>query len=316
MIALYYYTLAVLLISIAAAAGCLAAFVVTHRQTYGWAAAAFALYFLDVALVFRTDFVLPHRKVSCIYEINSPVESVALGSCLLTFFWLVVANFLGKDHRIAIAPPLVFACGSLAALLLVPGGRWMEFTFFSMRTLSIIALLTYLALCYAVSEDPAERAHMRQHCRLYLAVWICVVGTIVWNVYFQLIHDWESGSPLPFLPERNFAENALLLCCAAHAWRRVYRALHLRYEQPPRYAQNDRRSTFICESATSFGSHYNLSPREIEVLCLILLGHDNRTIADTLFLALSTVKVHVHNILRKSGCSNRADLTRRFWHSS
>ena len=33
-------------------------------------------------------------------------------------------------------------------------------------------------------------------------------------------------------------------------------------------------------------------------------------------LALSTVKVHVHNILQKSGQANRQELIRDFWRMS
>lgn len=45
----------------------------------------------------------------------------------------------------------------------------------------------------------------------------------------------------------------------------------------------------------------------------MLLGNDNQNIASTMHLALSTVKVHVHNILHKTGQADRRDLIRDFW---
>ena len=48
-----------------------------------------------------------------------------------------------------------------------------------------------------------------------------------------------------------------------------------------------------------------LSPREREVAELIARGLDNRSIAERLFISVSTVKDHVHNILDKTGLANR-----------
>jgi LuxR family maltose regulon positive regulatory protein len=48
-----------------------------------------------------------------------------------------------------------------------------------------------------------------------------------------------------------------------------------------------------------------LSARELEVLSLIATGASNREIADKLFLAVSTVKKHVSNILSKLNAASR-----------
>lgn len=48
-----------------------------------------------------------------------------------------------------------------------------------------------------------------------------------------------------------------------------------------------------------------LSEREIEVLELIAAGLTNQAIANQLFLALNTVKVHTRNIYSKLAVSNR-----------
>jgi DNA-binding NarL/FixJ family response regulator len=48
-----------------------------------------------------------------------------------------------------------------------------------------------------------------------------------------------------------------------------------------------------------------LSPREIEVLCLIAAGNANKQIADQLSIGEATVKGHVANILSKLGANDR-----------
>lgn len=51
-----------------------------------------------------------------------------------------------------------------------------------------------------------------------------------------------------------------------------------------------------------------LSPREVEVLRLIALGHTNTEIAKTLFLSVRTVETHRAHVQRKLGRSSRAEL--------
>jgi two-component system, NarL family, response regulator NreC len=51
-----------------------------------------------------------------------------------------------------------------------------------------------------------------------------------------------------------------------------------------------------------------LSPREVEVLRLIALGHTSAEIASKLQLSRRTVETHRARILRKLGCRTRADL--------
>jgi len=61
-------------------------------------------------------------------------------------------------------------------------------------------------------------------------------------------------------------------------------------------------------------SPYGLTPREDEVLALLVAGRTNQQIADELFITRSTAGVHVSNILSKLGVSGRSeasDLARR-----
>jgi two-component system response regulator NreC len=52
----------------------------------------------------------------------------------------------------------------------------------------------------------------------------------------------------------------------------------------------------------------NLSPREVEVLKLIALGHTNAEIAASLFLSVRTVESHRAHIQQKVGLTTRAEL--------
>ena len=55
-------------------------------------------------------------------------------------------------------------------------------------------------------------------------------------------------------------------------------------------------------------TQYNISPREQEVVRLVLEGRSNQEIGEKLFISLSTVKTHVSNIYLKLGVKNRIEL--------
>ena len=52
----------------------------------------------------------------------------------------------------------------------------------------------------------------------------------------------------------------------------------------------------------------NLSPRELETVCLIAKGCSNKEIARSLNIAETTVKIHVQHILRKLNLSSRVQV--------
>jgi two-component system response regulator NreC len=60
--------------------------------------------------------------------------------------------------------------------------------------------------------------------------------------------------------------------------------------------------------AESEGRPDNLSPRELEVLKLIALGHTNSEIASSLFLSVRTVESHRAHIQQKTSVTTRAEL--------
>jgi DNA-binding CsgD family transcriptional regulator len=59
----------------------------------------------------------------------------------------------------------------------------------------------------------------------------------------------------------------------------------------------------VGETATRFA----LSPRETEVLALIVAGKTNDEIAKALFVSLSTIKTHIASIFAKTGARNRLE---------
>jgi two-component system, NarL family, response regulator LiaR len=65
----------------------------------------------------------------------------------------------------------------------------------------------------------------------------------------------------------------------------------------------------IRRSAPTSGPKFGLTPRELQVLALLVEGLNNREIADRLAISRATASVHVSNIFSKLGVSNRVEAT-------
>lgn len=316
---LFYYTLIVLLAVILTAATCLASYLVTRNRAYACACAGFLFYFFDVALVFQDDFLMQRAAElsSTPFFIGSPVASIVIGGGTLVSFWLVVCEYLKEQRRaMRLVPGAAFAAGSVAVLLFVEPGSLQMFLFYSMRELLLYWMLAYIAVNYIGTRDDVKRLRMRRHRALYAALWVLVTCVLLENVVFLLIVDPSaSGGPMPFFPERNFAENALVLCCAFAACAGAWRNLSLRRTEPPTQGGASL-ETFIDQNLVGYAAARQLSKREAEVLRLVLLGNDNQNIATSMHLAPSTVKVHMHHILQKADRANRKELIQDFWEFS
>ncbi len=66
-------------------------------------------------------------------------------------------------------------------------------------------------------------------------------------------------------------------------------------------SEEDKRLQYYCRV-------HDITNREQELLQRLLEGKSNAEIAGELYISLNTVKFHVRNILRKTGCKNRAEL--------
>lgn len=69
------------------------------------------------------------------------------------------------------------------------------------------------------------------------------------------------------------------------------------------------------DAMNSFKAKYVLSGREIDVLELLIDGNSNAEIADRLYVSENTVRFHVSNILKKTGCKNRKEISSLFYGS-
>ena len=67
------------------------------------------------------------------------------------------------------------------------------------------------------------------------------------------------------------------------------------------------------EAFRRFAVKHDLSPREREIMSLLLEKETTAAIAEQLFVSESTVKFHIHNLLQKTGTKNRKELVEQYY---
>lgn len=315
-LALFYYSLLVLLACGVIGTTCLNAYFVSRRRTDLWMAVAYLFYFVDAALVYQDDFVTHSGAFlkRSFYYIGHPVMSAITGAAAFGLLWISSCEYLqvhGRAQRIV--PVATLASASLLSYALVPDPRVREFCYFSVRELFMGLLLARYALAYATSTGARRAALGRQRAPLVITA-ILTICTLMENVLFMLVFEPSrlTSDFLWFFAERNISENALFLWIGANAVASAARTLRARAAEP---ATGEDASRYVEAKLPSYAQEHGLSPRERDVLRLVLEGMDNQNMASTLGIAPSTVKVHVHNVLKKCGAQNRTELTHSFWSS-
>jgi DNA-binding CsgD family transcriptional regulator len=86
-------------------------------------------------------------------------------------------------------------------------------------------------------------------------------------------------------------------------------AMHAGREYSRAQALDEAMAVFAPPPRDEATSAFGLSPRERDVLHLLAQGQSNRAIADQLYIAEATVKVHVTSIFTKLGVDSRSAAT-------
>jgi len=103
--------------------------------------------------------------------------------------------------------------------------------------------------------------------------------------------------PLPrFFQEFPFVNNVAFLCAIVLLI--LFAARYLRKEP----------SVTACALTDEFVQAYGISPRECEIISMMIQGFNNRMIGERLFISAATVKNHVYHIYQKTGAANKVQL--------
>ncbi|NPD32719.1 helix-turn-helix transcriptional regulator [Eggerthellaceae bacterium zg-997] len=318
-VAFYLYTIAVMLACVSAGTMALSAYLICRRRTYVYALAFFAGYFLDLVLIFQYEYLgLTYESFEALYyRIDMPLLKMALSLVALQSLWMISREHFGVRGRASLAAPAAaFVALSLATAYGLAETAFRQWAYYGLRQVFLGGMVVFWLWSYHALPDSAEKVRLARYRRFVIAAGVVVACIFIEDTLVIFFMSPDS-SLLPdafpvYLSGRNFSENLFALSLAALCLRSAGHRLGLRFNEPIR-VDGDARRAYVDDMLPSFGARHGLSPRELEVLELIIDGSDNQNIASALHLAVGTVKAHVHNIMRKTDCANREELVRAFW---
>lgn len=316
----FFYTIILIVVSMLVAMAAFIALISSRQRLFLLSAGTFLCYALELTEIFFFEYIGQNVPFDpdTFYAITSPFARSAIAISLLALIWASTLELLDRlsPRRVA-APVIALSLVTLFVVVGLPLGAFRQWFYYTTRQIFLLFVFGYAYWVYRRSDDAVFKARLQRYKKgflILLALIFCIVVEDTMNILllpFGVMPDW-----LPmYLSERNFSENVFMLVLAYYLLKKIYTTLSIRMAEPPSPGSADNLQWQIEEQMTRFAKLYGLSKRETEILELILEGKTNQEIADELFLALGTVKTHVHNILKKCDLKSRDALSVQFWQS-
>lgn len=314
---MFFYTLAILVICIVTAVLSLAAYASSRRRFFIYGSGVFICYAIEMTEIFFFEYTLQNQSfpASDYYSITMPVLRTLVATASQAFIWLIAMDLLDKHSKkqfvIPVATFFLSECWSLS-LSHGPMHQWLYYT---MRQVFLVFVGLYIFWTAHKSTQVELKARVNNQ-RKHLIIGAILVGCIVAEDFYNILVVPMSLAPSwlqLYLSERNFSENIFACYFAILLIIYAYHVLSIRMQEAPEEKNVSDLDRHIEEQMPFYRNAYKLSNRETEVMRLVVLGKSNQEIADELFLAVGTVKTHIHNILVKTEQQNRTTLILHFW---
>lgn len=268
--------------------------------------------------VFFFEYTLQNQSfpASDYYSIIMPVMRTLVATASQAFIWAIARDLLDKHSKKQFVIPVVtfLLCESLT-IVAVPYGPMHQWLYYTMRQVFLIFVGLYIFWTAHKSTKVELKARVNNQ-RKHLIIGAILVGCIVTEDFYSILVVPMSLAPSwlqLYLSERNFSENVFACYFAILLIAYTYHVLSIRMQEASEEKNVSDLDRHIEEQMPSYRNAYKLSNREAEVLRLVVRGKSNQEIADELFLAVGTVKAHIHNILVKTEQQNRTTLILHFW---
>lgn len=318
---MFFYTLAILVICIVTAVLSLAAYASSRRRFFIYGSGVFICYAIEMTEIFFFEYTLQNQSfpASDYYSITMPVMRTLVATASQAFIWLIAMDLLDKHSKKQfVIPVATFFLSELLIIVAVPYGPMHQWLYYTMRQAFLVFVGLYIFWTARKSTQVELKARVNNQ-RKHLIIGAILVGCIVAEDFYNILIVPMSLAPSwlqLYLSERNFSENVfacyfaiLLILLIIHS----YHVLSIRMQEAPEEKNVSDLDRHIEEQMPFYRNAYKLSNRETEVMRLVVLGKSNQEIADELFLAVGTVKTHIHNILVKTEQQNRTTLILHFW---
>lgn len=323
----FVYTIALMLVAMVASSVAFVSWVLTNRKSWLVSAAAFMCYLMEVAVVFFGEYVGDKPMLEAYFNsgLQWPAFTIPLCVAIVTLVWVWVAirvHVKVEPRRI-----VLFACAyAVAATLVAPIGDLADakrnMLYWGLRDCALISSLVFGWWHYRFRATQNERTDIQRASGFFKVIAALSILMLCEDSFFIMAyHPSDIKNPVLYsffwhLTERNMTENVIMIVCAVRLvlYAREVIAVYARH---PAEGSSDGMGESLEASVDAklplYCDAHGMSPREREVLSLLLQGCSIQMIANKLVISPGTVKAHLHRIYSKAGVSNRDELVRGFW---
>lgn len=315
---MFFYTLAILVICIVTAVLSLATYASSRRRFFVYGSGVFICYAVEMTEIFFFEYTLQNQSfpASDYYAITMPMMRTLVATASQAFIWLIAMDLLDKhSKKLFVIPIATFLLSELLIIVAAPYGPMRQWLYYTVRQVFLVFVGLYIFWTAHKSTKVELKARVNNQ-RKHLIIGAILIGCIVAEDFHNILVVPMSLAPSwlqLYLSERNFSENIFACYFAILLVLYAYHVLSIRMQEAPEEKNVSDLDRHIEEQMPFYRNAYRLSNRETEVMRLVVLGKSNQEIADELFLAVGTVKTHIHNILVKTEQQNRTTLILHFW---
>lgn len=238
---------------------------------------------------------------------------------------LAPAVFLALDYLDVLAVHLlIFVFPAFAHGFLGVSHRKLRNIIFGIIAIVVYVMLHFFGLLTYYVQASRAFEHAVEFPDIVLVGVVAYAFGISW-------HAFRTSAPSP---EKNFARTFWMLCGMAlvvvvcdivlyvesvtlfpilyGSFGLVFARHFIVHNLRPPYIPSDDMAKESFAVSESILEPFHFSPREKDVLPLLLQGYTNSQIAEELYISLNTVKTHIRNIYQKVGVKRRYELLARF----
>ncbi|MFR3274648.1 MAG: helix-turn-helix domain-containing protein [Collinsella phocaeensis] len=323
----FFYTVMLIGVALVACSVSLVVWLMTRRRDCVVAALGYAVYGLDLSLIFFDEYARNKHDYLVTFEqpLTHPVPSLVLGLTILLCLWVWVLLRTHVEVKLARIITFVVPVGVLM-LVFVPrsgaSGTVQQYLYWLTRDMALLACLVFAGVRYRFTDSRAVKLDLERSRTFFIvaaALILCVIAedTLMILIIHPPADSVAAGSFFWHLQERNISENVLMVATAVQLFRR-YREIFSVYARHPNEGDLGGGAVSmdggdVASKLALFAEAHKLSKREVEVLDLLVRGADVQGIASELVISPGTVKAHLHRIYGKVGVNARADLLDAFW---
>lgn len=309
-----------IIVCIVAAVISISAYASSRRRLFLYSCGLFTTYGIEMLEIFFFEYMWQNMEFprENFYEVSNPLLRTIIATISLAFTWLIMLDVLDRHNRkLQLIPVGVFFVAELAVLYLISDDQIAQFAYYTLRQVFLFWMAGYAVNVYRTTTDPASKARLKRLVPgliVMLIITVCIVIEDALMILWldpEVVKSWQ----MLYLSERNFSENVLVCAFAVCVIWYAYHVMSIRVKKAPKAEDVPDLERHAHDRIADYRQRHGLSTREAEILELVVQSKTNREIAESLFLALGTVKTHVHNILTKTNMKNREELIADFWRS-